>query len=149
MSFEEMTEEVARVHVMEYTMGHKPIMIGTYQDYPLQKKSGKFGPYIEWNTVHIPWIEDETMEETIARLIAKQTVVIREFKHFIIREGKFGPYVMKIGLKKPQFVAIPKGIDLATLTEKDVEGIYRLGSKGKKESIERDKKEKTEKKEKT
>jgi hypothetical protein len=39
---------------------------------------------------------------------------------------------MKTSLKKPQFVSLPKGIDPAVLTEKDVEALYKAGLEQKK-----------------
>ena len=39
---------------------------------------------------------------------------------------------MKTSLKKAQFVSLPKGVDGATLTEKQVEEYYRTGLESKK-----------------
>ena len=33
---------------------------------------------------------------------------------------------------KPQFVSLPKGIDIDTLTEKDIEALYKTGLESKK-----------------
>jgi hypothetical protein len=39
---------------------------------------------------------------------------------------------MKTSLKKPQFVSLPKGIDVSKLTEKDVDALYKTGLESKK-----------------
>jgi hypothetical protein len=39
---------------------------------------------------------------------------------------------MKTSLKKPQFISLPKGVDAAALTEKEVEGLYKMGLDSKK-----------------
>jgi hypothetical protein len=39
---------------------------------------------------------------------------------------------MKTSLKKPQFVSLPKGVNPTTLTEKEVEALYKLGLEAKK-----------------
>ena len=50
----------------------------------------------------------------------------------IIRNGQYGAYIMKTTLKKPQFVSLPKGIDGANLTEKEVDILYKNGIESKK-----------------
>ena len=39
---------------------------------------------------------------------------------------------MKTSLKKAQFVSLPKGIDVSSLTEKEVETLYKTGLESKK-----------------
>ena len=39
---------------------------------------------------------------------------------------------MKTSLKKAQFVSVPKGIDISSLTEKEVETLYKTGLESKK-----------------
>jgi hypothetical protein len=39
---------------------------------------------------------------------------------------------MKTSVKKPQFISLPKGLDPTTLTEKDVEALYKAGLEQKK-----------------
>jgi topoisomerase IA-like protein len=62
----------------------------------------------------------------------KNGSVIKEFKHYAIRNGQYGPYIIKTSVKKMQFVSLPKGLDGATLTEKEVEVLYQAGLAKKK-----------------
>jgi hypothetical protein len=39
---------------------------------------------------------------------------------------------MKTSVKKPQFISLPKVLDPAVLTEKDVEALYKAGIEQKK-----------------
>jgi topoisomerase IA-like protein len=93
------------------------------------KKTGKFGDYLQCGAVSIPY-QVEELEQTLQRFEAKTQTNI--FKEFSIRTGQYGPYIMKTSLKKPQFVSLPKGIDPSTLTEKEVEALYKLGLESKK-----------------
>lgn len=135
ISFEEMTEE--RAHAFqkeeEKKIGNE---MGRWNDQPIQKKSGKFGEYVQCGDVSIPFVEEE-IEKTIERLEAKvnakaNSSVIKEFKHYAIRNGQYGPYIIKTSVKKMQFVSLPKGLDGATLTEKEVEVLYQAGLAKKK-----------------
>jgi len=132
ISFEEMTEEMARSFQKE---AEKKTEIGTWKDQPIQKKSGKFGEYLQCGDVSIPFIE-ETVEKTIERLEAKANAknssVIKEFKNYTIRNGQYGPYIIKTSVKKIQFVSLPKGLDGTALTEKEVEVLYQAGLAKKK-----------------
>ena len=56
----------------------------------------------------------------------------KQFKEYVIRTGQYGPYIMKTSLKKPQFVSLPKGISPDTLTEKEVDALYKMGIEDKK-----------------
>jgi topoisomerase IA-like protein len=50
----------------------------------------------------------------------------------VIRNGQYGPYIIKTSVKKMQFVSLPKGLDGTTLTEKEVEVLYQAGLAKKK-----------------
>ena len=76
------------------------------------------------------------MDKTIERFETKQnggTGVLKQFKEYVIRTGQYGPYIMKTSLKKAQFVSVPKGIDISSLTEKEVETLYKTGLESKKQ----------------
>ena len=132
ISFEEMTEEIARSFQKEE---EKKRGVGTWKDQPIEKKSGKFGTYLQCGDVSVPFIEED-VEKTVERLEAKANgkngSVIKEFKHYTIRNGQYGPYIIKTSVKKIQFVSLPKGLDGATLTEKEVEVLYQAGLAKKK-----------------
>ena len=117
VAFEDMTEEIA----LQFKEAKETITIGEWNGQPIIKKDGKFGAYLQCGDVSITY-QEETFEQTIERFDAKKTT--KKFKDYVIRTGKYGPYIMKTSLKKPKFVSLPKGIDPNTLTEKEVEVIY-------------------------
>jgi DNA topoisomerase-1 len=136
ISFEEMTEERARVFQKEEGEKKMGNEIGRWKDQPIQKKSGKFGTYLQCGEVSIPFVEEE-LEKTVERLEAKVNAkngsgIVKEFKQYVIRNGQYGPYIVKTSVKKMQFVSLPKGLDGTTLTEKEVEVLYQAGLAKKK-----------------
>jgi DNA topoisomerase-1 len=135
IAFEDMTEERALKFKDEVEKKKQGNEIGEWNGEQIIKKGGKFGDYLQCGTVSIPFQADETLEKTIERFEAKQnggTGVIKQFKEYVIRTGQYGPYIMKTSLKKPQFVSLPKGVDASTLTEKEVEALYKTGLDSKK-----------------
>jgi DNA topoisomerase-1 len=127
VSWDQMTEEIANAFQNEL----QPKDLGTWKDQPILKKSGKFGDYLQCGAISIPY-QEEPLEQTIARLEAKTSAVMKTYKEYVIRTGQYGPYIMKTSLKKPQFVSLPQGLDPANLTEKEVEALYKLGLETKK-----------------
>lgn len=125
VSWDQMTEEIAKAFQIPTQD------LGKWKDQPIVKKSGKFGDYLQCGTISIPY-QEESLEETIARLEAKTSAVMKTYKEYVIRTGQYGPYIMKTSLKKPQFISLPKGLDPAHLTEKEVEALYKLGLETKK-----------------
>ena len=133
VAFEEMTEEQATAFVKDEQIKKDGSIIGHYEDHPIIKKSGKFGEYLQCKDTSIPY-QEEPLEKTIERLEAKKNVIapLKQFKEYVIRTGQYGPYIMKTSLKKPQFISLPKGITVETLTEKEVDALYKLGQETKK-----------------
>lgn len=135
VTFEKMTEEIARAFIEEEEMKRKGDLLGEWKEQPIIKKSGKFGTYLQCGEISIPFQEDETVEQIIERFEAKQTGgnnVIKTFKDYVIRTGQYGPYIMKTSLKKAQFVSLPKEVDPTKLALKDVEALYKMGLESKK-----------------
>jgi DNA topoisomerase-1 len=135
--FDQITEEEAIQFQNDQDQLRAGSEIGEWQGEPIQKRSGKFGSYLQSGSISIPFQENEPLEETIRRLEAKKTNggaagVIQTFKEFVIRTGPYGPYIMKTGLKKPQFVSLPKGLDPTSLKETEVGALYKLGLEDKK-----------------
>lgn len=138
VTFEEMTEEKALQFKEEVTKKKAGLNLGEWNGHPIVKKSGKFGEYLQCGEVSIPYQEEE-LSKTIERLEAKQeakqnggTGALKQFKEYVIKTGQYGPYIMKTSLKKPQFVSLPKGLEPANLTEKEVEALYKSGLDSKK-----------------
>jgi len=135
VSFQEMTEERARLFQEEIQKTKQGSEIGLWNDKPITKKKGKFGEYIQSGEISIPYQVGEDIEKTIERLETKAnggSGMIKQFKEFVIRTGPYGPYIMKTSLKKPQFVSLPKDMDATKLSEKDVEALYKSGLDSKK-----------------
>lgn len=132
VGFDMMTEEMARAFHTECTQKKKGDEVGTWKEQPIQKKSGKFGTYLQCGEVSVPYVEGEVIEKTIERFEAKANGGVKQFKNYAIRNGQYGPYIIKTSIKKAQFVSVPKGLDVSVLTEKEVESIYQLGIAAKK-----------------
>ena len=133
VAFDQITEEQA-IEFQNDPNRTGPVL-GEWNGNPIQKRSGKFGTYLQSGSITIPFLENETSEDLIQRFEAKKAGaagVIQTFKEFVIRTGAYGPYIMKPALKKPQFVSLPKGVDPATLKEAEVAALYRLGLEEKK-----------------
>ena len=107
--------------------------IGEWNGQAIEKKTGKFGDYLQCGEISIPFLM-EPLEETIQRFEVKTAVKSNErvFKEYVIRTGQYGPYIMKTGLKKPQFVSLSLSVDISILTDKDVDGLYKIGLEQKK-----------------
>ena len=134
-AFDQITEKQAIEFQKEQLALRAGQTLGEWNGNPIQKRSGKFGSYLQSGSVTVPFLENETSEELIRRLEAKQAGgagAIQTFKEFVIRTGPYGPYIMKPALKKPQFVSLPKGVDPTTLKEAEVAALYRLGLEEKK-----------------
>ena len=132
VAFEDMTEELAIKFKDEVAKNKIGVSAGAWNGQPIVKKSGKFGEYLQCDSISIPYQSDEELDKTIARFEAKKNGNVKQFKDYVIRTGQYGPYIMKTSLKKPQFVSLPKGIDVAKLTEKEVEVLYKTGLESKK-----------------
>jgi DNA topoisomerase-1 len=135
VAFEDMTEECALKFKEEEAKKKRGDEIGEWNGQKIVKKGGKFGDYLQCGEVSIPYQADEELEKTIERFETKQNGgagVIKQFKEYVIRTGQYGPYIMKTSLKKPQFVSLPKGVNGANLTEKEVETLYKTGLESKK-----------------
>jgi DNA topoisomerase I len=135
-AFDDMTETLALKFKEEIKKNKLGEQLGEWNSQPILKKTGKFGDYLQCGEVSVPYIAAEELEKTIGRLEAKQSGsggagVIKQFKNYVIRTGQYGPYIMKTGIKKAQFVSLPKGVDGAKLTEKEVEQYFKTGLEAK------------------
>ena len=131
VAFEDMTENLA-IKFKDEIAKNKIVTETSWNGHPIVKKTGKFGEYLQSDDVSIPYQQDEEPDKTIARFEAKKNGNLKQFKDYVIRTGQYGPYIMKTSLKKPQFVSLPKGVDVNKLAEKDVEALYKAGLESKK-----------------
>ena len=137
ITFDQITEEQAIQFQKDQNILRPGSDFGEWNGNRIQKRSGKFGSYLQSGSITIPFQENEPIEETIRRLEAKQAGggaagAIQTFKEFSIRTGPYGPYIMKPALKNPQFVSLPKGVDPHSLKETEVAVLYKLGLEEKK-----------------
>ena len=135
-AFDQITEEQAIQFQKDQNILRSGSDFGEWNGNRIQKRSGKFGSYLQSGSISVSFQENEPIEETVRRLEAKQVGgaagAIQTFKEFSIRTGPYGPYIMKPSLKKPQFVSLPKGIDPSSLKETEVAALYKLGLEEKK-----------------
>ncbi len=136
ISFQDLTEKEAFAFVTQQKEKKLGQTLGEWKGQSIIKKSGKFGEYIQCGEVSIPFQQGDTEEQIVKRLEEKEvkqtTGPLKKFKEYEVRQGQYGPYIIKTSLKTPKFVSLPKDITIETLTEKDVEGLYKVGLESKK-----------------
>lgn len=132
--FQDITEEQARQYIALQQNRKKGEIVGEWNGLSICKKTGKFGMYLQCGDTSIPYVAGEESEKTIERFEVKAkggTNVLKQGKDYVIRNGPYGPYIMKTSLKKAQFVSLPKNIDPSKLTEKDMDALYKTGMEAK------------------
>ena len=130
-TWETLTEEDAHAFVAS----QKDTILGEWKGSVLTLRKGKYGAYVQWNAVSVSYVQDESLEALGARLEAKETqgsAVLASFASYVIRNGPYGPYIMKTTVQKKQYVSLPKGLDPSALTEKEVAALYQQGLREKK-----------------
>lgn len=114
--------------------------LGDLDGTPVQRRSGRYGPYVTWGTVTMNCRAEDTLDDLTPRLRAKtspDTVdhLVGEYK---IKKGPYGLYMFKVtapGSKtKPAFVSIPDTTPWATLTPEGAAELYKHASVAKKEA---------------
>jgi DNA topoisomerase-1 len=98
--------------------------IGTYNDQPMIKHDGKFGPYVTAGSLKVNWTPEDTEETLRAKFEALNATTVGPFT---FKVGKFGPYMYKTELKTKKFVSVPTTINPANLTIREADEIYRAG----------------------
>jgi DNA topoisomerase-1 len=146
LSWDKMTEQKANEYIQVLSQEKEGVLVGQYEDQPILKKKGQYGAYLRWKSVTVPFVEGEAIEATIERFQKKaeasssasptQPSLLKETPHHIIRMGPYAPYIMKKQTTKTKtkamFVSVPKGMDIASLTEKEVDALYKAGVEAKK-----------------
>lgn len=108
-----------------------PKIIGKYKDSDIEINLGRFGYYIMFNNKSYS-IEKSTitLEEAIQKIEDKKNSIIKEFnKGISIRNGKYGPYIMKKTKSKTKIASIPYKFKSTPgdLSLKDCENILKNG----------------------
>lgn len=100
------------------------------------QKSGKFGAYVQWGSIRIPLIPEDTPQTLEVKLRAKATTDATKvcIGEYTFAKGAYGAYMYKTALQKKEFVKVPEGIDPKKLTVTEAAALYiqGKGSKGQK-----------------
>lgn len=129
VSFQDITEEQARAFKKPEAQATSAEPIGEWKGEKVYKKNGKFGWYAEAGATRVSIEEGDNLEKILEKLEDKSA--LKKFKEYEIRTGQYGPYIFKPALKNRQFVSVPKGVTIETLTEKDVAALYKAGLEAK------------------
>jgi len=139
-AFHELTEEEAKAFVATVQSQKQGDVMGEFNGHQVLKKKGPYGLYAECNGVRVNLVEADTIDSVIIKLRAKnESPPTRILGPFQIKTGPYGPYLMKTGAAanptkggaKPQFVSIPEGTNLDTLTAQEAGVIFEAGLKAK------------------
>jgi DNA topoisomerase-1 len=132
VAFEDLTEEEAAKFANVAGQAKQGMILGTYEDHPILKKSGKFGPYIVWNGNNLSYKPEDTLETIITNLKAKQDGK-KLIGAYTIQNGPYGLYMFKSAVVGPsrKFVSVPASLDLDSVTESDLNTIFQEGLKSK------------------
>ena len=133
-AFQDLSEKEALAFIE--TVGKQKVgeAFGELVGEPILQKSGKFGSYFEWKGIRVSAAPGDSLETVIKKLQEKATAPpVRQLGPFQVRTGQYGPYLMKAagGKDKPQFVNIPAGTDLDSLTAQQAGEIFEAGLKAK------------------
>ena len=134
-TWDSLTDEEAHAFVKSHAKEQMEETLGEWKGTPMIRKKGKFGEYVQWGAISVSLVQGESLEALQARLEAKEaggSAVLATFASYVIRNGPYGPYIMKTSVQKKQYVSLPKGVDPAALTEKEVAALYQLGLQSKK-----------------
>jgi DNA topoisomerase I len=139
--FESITLEQATAFLATAAKSKEGEILGDWKGQPVLKRVGKFGPYVTWGDIRLTLkpgdVEDvAAMGGRLDALAAAKTTtptgILRTFKEYEIKIGPYGPYIYKPALKKRQFVSVPKGTVIESITEKEVAELYKKGLEAKK-----------------
>jgi DNA topoisomerase-1 len=108
---------------------------GYHEGEPMKKRSGPYGPYIEWKEHKIPYKVGEaiTVSDIVGRIEAKTKAVAggRCVGPFEIRSGPYGLYMFKKDAVKKNFVSVPEGVDVGALTVAAATALFQAGLQSK------------------
>jgi DNA topoisomerase-1 len=122
---------------------------GIYEGFPLKKKKGPYGFYIQYENIKVPYKVDDTVETIIDKIKQKQKQeqeqeskvdvsgnktksYERKIGDYTIKMGPYGLYFFKHTLKKATFVSFPKTLDPDKVTTNELPALFQLGMNSKK-----------------
>jgi DNA topoisomerase-1 len=131
IAFQDITKEKAFEFIQKKKSTEEGV--GEWRGHTIIKKTGKFGPYAQAGEIIVSIHNTDTIEQIIEKLDKKADIKkedkgpLKTFKEFEIHNGPYGPYIIKTKLKQRKFVSLPKTVTIDTLTEADVEALYKAG----------------------
>lgn len=134
-SFPQLTQEEAATFVASQSKDKEGETLGEHNGSPIVRKRGKFGTYVEWNGKRVSCQETDALSAIIEKLEAS-AATSNKVGAYEIRQGPYGLYMFKTALTGParKFVSVPASIDISTVSESDLNGIYQAGLEQKKAS---------------
>lgn len=130
--FQSITEDQVKEFIAQKKTLDQPV--GTWRGQPIQKKTGRFGPYAQAGDTIASITTTDTLEEICAKLDKKADSTtsqskepLKKFKEYEIHNGQYGPYIIKPALKQRKFVSVPKDLKIEDLKESDVAALYKAG----------------------
>jgi len=108
---------------------------GYHEGIPMKKRSGPYGPYIEWKDLKISYKAGEviTVADIVGRIGAKEKAVAsgHSVGPFEIRNGPYGLYMFKKDAVKKNFVSVPEGVNVDSLTVAAATALFQAGLQAK------------------
>ena len=107
----------------------KDRVLGSYEGEDIRLKDGPYGKYIQYKDVKLPYSDGETLDAIIERISAKLTTAsdVKQVGQYEIRNGPYGLYMFKHAAVKKQFVSVPAGVNIASLTEAAATALFQAG----------------------
>ena len=104
-------------------------VLGSYEGEDVYVKDGPYGKYIQHKETRVPYKDGETFDALLERLQTRVVAVAgaKKLGPFEIRVGPYGPYMFKMEAVKKQFVSVPAGVNIDTLTEAAAMAIFQAG----------------------
>jgi hypothetical protein len=134
-SFADLTEAAARKFIEAAAPAFE------WRGLPVTLAKGKFGPYAKAGETTASIKAGATQEEILAALDAKAAggtaaaaAPLKSYKEYEVRNGPYGPYIIKPALKQRKFVSLSASAveKLDSFTEKDIADLYKAGLETKK-----------------
>ena len=116
----------------EFVAGRDKVF-GEHEGEPIHLKEGRYGKYCVWRDLNVPYKVGESVGDIIKKLEGKVASAAsgKSVGPFDIRNGPYGLYMFKRDAVKKQFVSVPAGINIDTLTVAAATVIFQKGLEAK------------------
>jgi DNA topoisomerase-1 len=140
VSFPALTDAQVHEFVKQKMQEHNRQILGMLDGSPVVGKTGKFGPYVEWQTSRLSYKSGDTFDDIAEKLKAAASnssssgsPALRVVGQYEIRKGPYGLYMFKHAVKGPsrKFVSVPASIAVETVTEQELDTVYKAGLEAK------------------